>query len=309
MILTVTLNPSVDIRYEIPNFEENKTNRVSAVQIGKTAGGKGLNVSRVIHAFREPLLATGILGGTLGGFIADKLSEQGIPHDFTKTQADSRNCIAILHDGKQTEILEAGPDILEKEQLTFIEHFSDLLETANVVTLSGSLPNGFSQSFYSQLITLAAAKEIPVLLDTSGASLRESLLAKEKPYLIKPNREELIELTRGGAKTLEEALQNPLFREIPVVLVSLGKDGALVKTKEGIFRVMIPTVEAKNPVGSGDATLAGVAVALKRQFSFHDQLRYGMTAGILNAMQVETGAVDLEKFTFIWEQVNVEKMK
>ncbi|WP_167627995.1 1-phosphofructokinase family hexose kinase [Listeria valentina] len=307
MILTVTLNPSVDIRYQIPHFKENSTNRVPAVQIGKTAGGKGLNVSRVIHAFGEPLLATGLLGGSLGAFIVKQLSDQGIPYDFTNTEAESRNCIAILHDGKQTEILEAGPAILAKEKMTFLQHFQALLETTSVVTLSGSLPNGLPQSFYAQLIALAAEKEIPVLLDTSGPSLRESLSVKEKPYLIKPNQEELIELTHSDGENLEEALQNPIFNGIPVVLVSLGKDGALVKAEDHIFRVRIPRVEVQNPVGSGDATLAGFAVALNRQLSFIDQLRYAMTAGVLNAMQVETGAVDLEKVSLILEQVNVEK--
>lgn len=95
MILAVTMNPSVDISYQLSDFQLNDVNRCD--EISKTAGGKGLNVARVIKLLQGNVLATGIIGGTLGTFITQELTKSKIPHDFSKTEKESRNCIALLH--------------------------------------------------------------------------------------------------------------------------------------------------------------------------------------------------------------------
>lgn len=116
--MTITLNPSVDISYQLDRLTLDGVNRCARVI--KTAGGKGLNVTRVIHCVGEKVCATGFLGGTNGQFIRNQLTEQGISNTFVPIAGDTRNCIAILHEGKQTEILEDGPSLSSKEKEAFL---------------------------------------------------------------------------------------------------------------------------------------------------------------------------------------------
>lgn len=117
MILTLTLNPSVDISYPLDELHIDTVNRIQ--NVSKTAGGKGLNVTRVLSQLNEQVVATGFLGGKIGDFIAEKLNHNQVKHSFFKIKGETRNCIAILHNGNQTEILEQGPTITVDESTGF----------------------------------------------------------------------------------------------------------------------------------------------------------------------------------------------
>src|SRR5699024_10283301 len=136
MILTITMNPSIDVSYSLNTLMIDSINRVD--QVSKTAGGKGLNVTRVLHQLKAPVLATGVLGGNFGDFIKEELRNEGIRYDFSEINGETRSCIAILHAGNQTEILEAGPEITEIEQNNFIEKYKKLLRDVDYITISGS---------------------------------------------------------------------------------------------------------------------------------------------------------------------------
>ncbi|HBG3177170.1 TPA: tagatose-6-phosphate kinase, partial [Staphylococcus aureus] len=177
MILTLTLNPSVDISYPLTALKLDDVNRVQ--EVSKTAGGKGLNVTRVLAQVGEPVLASGFIGGELGQFIAKKLDHADIKHAFYNIKGETRNCIAILHEGQQTEILEQGPEIDNQEAAGFIKHFEQLLEKVEAVAISGSLPKGLNQDYYAQIIERCQNKGVPVILDCSGATLQTVL---ENPY-------------------------------------------------------------------------------------------------------------------------------
>ena len=144
MILTVTLNPSIDISYTLPYLKLDTTNRTA--EVNKTAGGKGINVTRVIHDLKKNVLASGLIGGNLGKAIIENLNEVGIKSDFYPISGETRNCIAILHEGQQTEILESGPTITAGESMNFLTHFKDIATQADVITISGSLPKGLSDN-------------------------------------------------------------------------------------------------------------------------------------------------------------------
>ncbi len=178
MILSVTMNPSVDISYSTHELKLDVVNRVETVH--KTAGGKGLNVARVIAQMEEAVLATGVIGGTIGEYIIQELNKNNIPNDFLKIKKESRNCIAILHEGMQTEILESGPTLSNEEGITFLEKFECLLTTASLVTISGSLPKGLPTNFYYQMLEICNNNGIPVIIDSSGKSLKNALVHKEK---------------------------------------------------------------------------------------------------------------------------------
>ena len=231
MILTLTMNPAVDIGYTVDTLKIDTVNRTK--KVSKTPGGKGLNVSRVLKQLGSPVLATGLLGGHIGAFIKEKLDEVGLRNDFYPIQSETRNCIAILHEGSQTEILEAGPTITPEEQAGFLAHFENLLKEVDLITISGSLPAGMDDDLYATIIEKAAKANIPVLLDTSGKTLKIALEASTKPALIKPNQEELAGLLGVPEATtveeLKEQLNSKLFDGVDWVVVSLGSKGALAK--------------------------------------------------------------------------------
>ncbi|MCH6267252.1 tagatose-6-phosphate kinase [Neobacillus citreus] len=310
MILTVTMNPSVDISYPIPEFKLDDVNRVAAVR--KTAGGKGLNVARVIKQLGENVLATGVLGGTIGDYIIQELTKAEIENNFLKINQESRNCIAILHDGKQTEILESGPTLTAEDGSAFLAKYETLLSNVSLVTISGSLPKGLASSFYRSMVEKGRDKGIPVIVDTSGESLRQVLLHNVKPFAIKPNITELTQLlgreVEQSISSLSQALEDDMFQGIEWIVVSMGGAGAFVKHGSDFYRVTIPPIDVVNPVGSGDATVAGLAVALKHKQPAPVVLKTAMTTGMLNTMEAATGHINTAYFSRFFELVNVEKI-
>lgn len=308
-ILAITMNPSVDISYPLDHLQLNSTNRVS--EVTKTAGGKGLNVARVLHQLNQPVVASGVLGGTIGSYIEKQLDQTNMRHEFMPIDQESRNCIAILHDDmQQTEILESGPVLTQKNEADFIEHFEKSLENISVVTISGSLPKGLSTELYAKMIEIASEKEVPVLLDSSGDPLKVSLSGKHKPFLIKPNQEEITQLIQKPIHDLAELQKvlatNPLFDGVEWIVISLGAEGALVKYKEEFFRLTIPKINVVNPVGSGDSTVAGLASAIANNADDTEVMKTGMTTGMLNTMEKQTGFINAALFNEYYNKVTIK---
>lgn len=312
MILTVTMNPSIDISYPLDHLRIDDVNRVEEVH--KTAGGKGLNVSRVIHQLGTKLTATGIIGGYFGQFIETQLSKDDIEHDFYRIDQESRECIAILHDGgNQTEILESGPILSEDDANSFLSYYSQLLDEVSLVTISGSLPQGVNANFYSVMIRIAHDHGKKVLLDASGEALKQTLISSNNPDLIKPNEEELRQLIghdvdMNDNASLKKALSGSLLKNVEWVCVSLGKAGAFAKHGDSYYIIHIPIIDVVNPVGSGDSTLAGLAVAIDSYKSDEDTLKTAMTTGMLNTMEKRTGFINPDHFDELFKKVMVERV-
>lgn len=307
MILTLTLNPSVDISYPLEQFYLDTVNRVT--KTSKTAGGKGLNVTRVLSEFGEEVLASGFLGGALGQFIEEQLTEGQIDQSFFKIKGETRNCIAILHEGQQTEILEQGPTIDKKEAEDYKTHLLKLFKRANVIAMSGSLPKGLNTNYYADIVKLANEQGLPTILDSSGQSLKEVLLSEDKPTVIKPNIDELSQLlnyqVKENIEDLKKAVSKPIFNGIEWIIVSLGSKGAFAKHHQTFYKVNIPKIEVVNPVGSGDSTVAGIASGLVHQQSDKDLLKKVNAFGMLNAMEHQTGHINVDKFNEIFKQIEV----
>lgn len=305
MILTITLNPSVDIRYTFDSFRLGIVNRVN--NVSKTAGGKGLNVARVLCQLGERVAASGFLGGELGNYIRSEILQLGIQDDFIPIQGRTRNCIAIIHQGRQTEVLESGPVILQSEWEQFLNRFSECSKKSKVITISGSLPKGVPDNFYEQL--LGKVQGIPVLLDTKGSLLKKVLTSGKKPYLIKPNQDELKDLldTRlDHIHQLISSLKSPLFEGIPWVVVTLGEKGAVIKQKGTFYRVKVPFIHARNPVGSGDSVIAGFAAGISRGIMNEQLIKFGLSMGVLNAMEEKTGYIDPRKVDGCMKEIQIE---
>ena len=208
MILTVTMNPSIDTRYQLDKLVIDDVNRVTPE---KTAGGKGLNVARVLGQLGDDVVATGLLGGHMGAYMAELMDADGVKNDFVPIAGETRICLNILHEGNQTELLESGPQIVPAELEAFTAKFAELAAKADVVTLSGSLPRGVDAGYYAELVKIAEEAGAKVLLDTSGASLEAALESDAKPELVKPNLTEINGLlgtsfTTDDVDALREAL-------------------------------------------------------------------------------------------------------
>ena len=310
MILTITLNPSVDIAYQLDTFHLDTVNRVENVQ--KTAGGKGLNVTRVLKQIGEDVVATGFIGGEIGSYVKKQLTRNDIKNSFVEIGSETRNCIAVLHDGKQTEILEQGPTIQEHEALNFIEHLEIILNNVDVVVISGSLPKGLANNYYVKIIELCKKCGVAVVLDCSGMALKNVLESQQKPTVIKPNTEELSQLigkeVTDDIQELKSVLSGQLFQGIDWIVVSLGAKGAFAKHKDKFYRVRIPKIKVVNPVGSGDSTVAGIAAGLVHALPEAELLKNATVLGMLNAQEERTGYVNLENAESLYSQIEVEEV-
>ena len=310
MILTITLNPSVDIAYQLDTFHLDTVNRVENVQ--KTAGGKGLNVTRVLKQIGEDVVATGFIGGEIGSYVKKQLTRNDIKNSFVEIGNETRNCIAVLHDGKQTEILEQGPTIQEHEALNFIEHLEIILNNVDVVVISGSLPKELANNYYVKIIELCKKCGVAVVLDCSGKALKNVLESQQKPTVIKPNTEELSQLigkeVTDDIQELKSVLSGQLFQGIDWIVVSLGAKGAFAKHKDKFYRVKIPKIKVVNPVGSGDSTVAGIAAGLVHALPEAELLKNATVLGMLNAQEERTGYVNLENAESLYSQIEVEEV-
>ncbi|MDU0945342.1 MULTISPECIES: hexose kinase [Anaerococcus] len=310
MILSITANPSVDISYNIENLKIDDVNRVELVN--KDAGGKGIHVSYVLNELGEKVINSGFVGGKLGEFIEKRLDERKISHDFIKLEDETRNCIAIIHDNNQTEILEKGPKIgLEKEK-EFLDHLEKISKNIEIINISGSLPKGLDASFYQKIIKFAKENKIFVSLDTSGNTLKEIVKGEIKPDLIKPNETEIKDIIEKEFPENEEEIRkifekSPL-KDIPYVIISQGKDGAIFKIKNKIYKAKVPKVKAINPVGSGDSTLAGALSAIYNKEDDEDFIKKSMTCGLLNVLNEEIAHININDFDKYKEKIEIKEL-
>lgn len=308
MIGTITLNPSIDIRYTVEGFLVGSVTRVN--QVERTAGGKGLNVSRVVTQLGEEVQATGFVGGSSGDFIRSEIEKLGILDAFVQIKEETRSCHNIMSSGSpNTELLESGPYIEPSALEVFSQVYERILAECKVVTASGSLPMGLPANYYNGLVTRAREKGVKFLLDTSGESLKSVIEAK--PYFIKPNYEELEVITGNKVNSLQDihqALDLLYAKGIPFCVISMGKEGSMAMVNGQKFCVTFPAVQVVNTVGSGDSFVAGVAVSLTRGYSVEETLAFASACGTANALEHQTGFVQSERVAQLKEQVKVEKL-
>lgn len=309
MITTVTLNASIDKAYFMEKSIENGTvMRVATCR--NSAGGKGLNVARTVKLCGTAVQATGFAGGFNGKYLQHLLNLDQIPHDFVEVEGETRSCINIL-DPKyhSTEYLEPGFELTAEDEQEFVSRFPEIIKDSTVVTISGSLPKGIQKDIYGRMIQLAKSLGKMVLLDSSGESLRHGL--KALPTLVKPNQEELGALLGVEINTIQDVITygRQLFETgIPYVVVSLGKDGALMICAEGVFHGQPPKVEAINPVGCGDSLLGALAVALAQHKAPTESLKYAVSVATAKAMSPNTGTFGPEQQKELFEQIKISQL-
>lgn len=305
MIVTITLNPSIDIKYTINNFSLGKVHR--ALSTTKTAGGKGLNVTRVIKKLGDDVLATGLLGGEVGNFILTTLENLRISHSFINIQESTRNCINIISNLDSTEILEKGPNISKNEWSNFKLHYEDIAKKYEYIVISGSLPSGLEDESYLELLAIGEKYNCKIFLDTSGNTLKKSIAGK--PYFIKPNLEEFENLIGKKLENIEDIiLEGKKLNKlgIEVIAITLGAKGAIIITNNSSYIVKIPKFDVVNTVGSGDSFVAGFVTGCSRELPFIETIKLAVSCSISNALQEKTGDIDIENIEKISKLINIE---
>lgn len=272
MILTVTLNPAIDNTYRVPALTVGDTNRVESVS--RRAGGKGINVARVLTTLGVDVVAMGPSGGWVGAAIEEELRQAGVASDLFPIAGCSRQTVTIVDAaGNATAVNEPGPVITADEWSGFIQHFGERVGDADVVVLSGSVPPGLPPDAYAILVVEARRHGVASIVDSSGAPLREALAAR--PEVVKPNRDELQALVGRPLESIADvtrAAEEMRSLGAGSLVVSLAEEGLIAVTDGGAWTATPPVMVRGNPTGAGDAVVAALANGLARRHSWEQRL-------------------------------------
>lgn len=306
MITTVTLNASIDKAYymdqEITNGEVMRVSKCI-----NSAGGKGLNVARIVKLCNEDVLATGLVGGYNGRYLEALLKQDQIDFDFEHVKGETRSCINVL-DSKygSTEYLEPGCVIDINEEIKFIERFKKIVKDSDIVTISGSIPKGINTDIYQRLITIVKELGKKVILDTSGDLLKEGL--KARPTMVKPNQDEIEKLFNTKITSIDDVVSyaKKIHNQgIENVVISLGGDGALLVCDEGVFQGKPPKIKVVNTVGCGDSMVGAFSIAMARNYSKVEALRFAVAVASANAMSLNTGKFDQDVYKQLLNEIQI----
>ncbi|MFD0270475.1 1-phosphofructokinase [Streptomyces sp. NPDC127106] len=261
MILTVTPNPSLDRTYEVPVLERGAVLR--AVVDRLDPGGKGVNVSRAVAAVGVRTTAVLPLGGPTGTLLAELLATEGVDVTAVSVAGQTRSNVSIVEpDGTLTKVNAPGPALTEAESALLLDTVRTCADSPDWIAACGSLPPGLPPHWYAEVVDRARATGARIALDTSGPALTEALSAR--PDVVKPNAAELAEAVGRPLHTLGDvaaAAEELRSRGAGAVLASLGADGQLLASAEGIFHGTAPVAAVRSSAGAGDAALAGFLVA------------------------------------------------
>lgn len=310
MIATVTLNPAVDNTFQIMKLTPNEVNRVSRQETD--AGGKGINCSRMLHELGADTVALAFLGGKTGEFVRTVLEREGVPVEPVYTSAPTRiNVLIEEASGKAPTCFSArGGPIEHSELVSLFEKTKDLSRRSSWMVFGGSIPLGVNQDVYMVLGQIAANGGAKVVLDADGEALAEGL--KCRPYMIKPNRSEAerflgqtfasrADVARGALELAE--------RGIELVVISLGKQGAVICYQGSIYDAVAPEVKCVSTIGSGDSMIAGVLWGFEQGLGIEDCIRLGCAAGAATAMSSGAEIGSREDVQSLIPEVRVNRLE
>ncbi len=281
MIYTVTLNPAIDYTLYTPSLTLGGTNRATGGSL--SFGGKGVNVSRVLTALGVDNRALGFVAGETGEMLARGLHSLGVDTDFIRLSAGDTRINVKLCGERETEINAVGPTA-DKTALETLTKQISVLKSGDVLCLCGSLPRGCGVDTYENILCLVAGRGVCTVVDATGECLLRALA--QRPTLIKPNRAELCALV--GRELPDEASVVAAAKDLQArgaqnVLVSLGGDGAILVTADGVYHRAAFDGEVRGTVGAGDSMVAGFVAAWICGDNPQAALDYAVAAGCATA--------------------------
>jgi 1-phosphofructokinase len=299
MIITVTLNPALDKTIEIDEFIIGSVNRIVSTRVD--AGGKGINVSKVIKELQHESIALGFLGGSSGNHIKSYLDDLNINNDFIFVKGETRTNIKIIDkvNNTHTDINENGPSLVEEDIIKIKEKVMKYCKPDSLVVLSGSVPSEVNSDIYSEIIKDIKSKGGKVILDADGELLIQGI--KAGPYMVKPNIDELEKAFGISINNQDEVIKvakKILEYGVKYVVISQGSEGSIFISNDKVAKVNGIKVEVKSTVGAGDSMVAALAIAVEKDYSFEEAIKLACATSTANVMTegTQTGrVVDIEK--------------
>ena len=304
MVYTLTLNPAVDYYIDMNNFEEGELNKVNNAYT--LAGGKGINVSKVLKNFNVDSIALGFCGGFTGDYIKKHLKEYGIKENFIYLEEDTRINIKLKTEKTESEIAGKSPNVPKKKSDELLTFINKNIKENDILVLSGSVPNSVSSSIYKEIIN-KSCKNIKIILDARDEAFK--IAVKEKVFLTKPNKKELGEYFNKTIETTEDIIKyaKELIKEgSENVIVSLGKEGSVLVTKDEVYIGNAPEGKLISSVGSGDSMVAGIVYGLSKNLSLSDAYKYAIASGSSTACS--EGLTTFENMNNFLEKVEIKKI-
>jgi tagatose 6-phosphate kinase len=299
MILCIGTTPTVQRTLTFDRLTLDDVNR--AVTVDEYASGKSVNVARVAALLGADVIATGFVGGDRGAFLKAQLTADGVPHAFQKVGPQTRLCTTVIDRAGGDPAGRTVTELVEPPAAVDLADWANLFRRcvrlirkhqAAVVVLSGSQPPGADEAFFPDVIEYAVRHKAKVIVDTRGEPLRQALTSRG--FTVKLNRAELAD-TVGRPLTTDADLKTAMREVTPQdggqVVVTMGKDGAIAWDGERLWRIPTPAVAAVNPIGSGDAFAAGLAVAAERKLPPAEAYALASACGAANALHPRAGVV------------------
>lgn len=303
MIYTVTLNPSIDFIVRLDSLALGSVNRMTSDD--KFAGGKGINVSRILKRLDIENTATGFIGGFTGRFVKDGLVDEGIATKFVEVSEDTRINVKVKA-GEETEINGAGPHI-STEKLEELEAIFAGLSSEDTVVFAGSAPSSLGNQVYNTLIPIAKKAGAEVVCDFEGQTLLDAL--NYQPLLVKPNNHELADIfgiELNGLADIEKYAREILAKGAKNVIISMAGDGALLVTPEAAYFAKPIKGTVKNSVGAGDSMVAGFTGEYVKSGDPIEALKWGVACGTATTFSDDLATAEFIKETY--QKVEVEKI-
>jgi tagatose 6-phosphate kinase len=285
VIVVLSLNTAVDRLMFVPDFAGGDVFR--AQRAVAVAGGKALNVARVLRRLGLPVRVIGTLGGMPGAFVRAWCDREGVDGRWVQIEADSRTCVIVIdpHSAHQTVLNEPGPSVSPAEIGQIEAAIDQATEEGDTLCISGSMPPWISESFYADLVLRMPERGVRVLVDASGEALRLALEAH--PWAAAPN---MAECATALARAEDpQTLIAALSEQVEHAILTRGAEGLLYAHGADVWRVRPPAIQTVNAVGSGDACVAGFLAGVTRGRSALDAIRLGVACGAANAARFEPG--------------------
>ncbi|MFM1539094.1 1-phosphofructokinase [Helcococcus bovis] len=292
MIYTLTLNPAIDHIVRLDNLKIGETNRMIEESIN--AGGKGINVSKLLKNLDEKSIVLGYIAGFTGKELDRMLKEEGLSTDFICVKNGFTRINTKIKSEKETEINGPGLNVDQQEIEKLFDKLDDIKD-GDYLFLSGSIPSSMDNGFYAKIMEKLSDKNINIAVDTTGESLKKTL--DYSPKIIKPNLRELEELFDCEIKDkiqIEEYSKKLQEMGVKNIIISMGGDGAYFLSEDGDSMFLeAPKGKVIDTVGSGDSMLAGFMYALKNNFSLLEAFKFSVSCGSATAFS-ETMATKKE---------------
>ena len=286
MFYTVTLNPALDYILQVDDFGIGKINRTKTEKI--LPGGKGLNVSMVLKNLEIDTVAIGFIAGFTGDELRKQMEQKGVKTEFIKVQNGITRINVKISSNQETALNGIGPDIDEKDIEELLQKINEITSD-DLVILSGNIPKSIPKNIYPIICDILEKNNVTFVVDATRELLIDVL--KYKPFLIKPNKEELEETfkvkitTKDELVTYAKKLQDMGAQN---VLISLGGDGAILLNKEGkVYYSKSPKGKVINTVGAGDSMVAGFLAGYKKTKDYEQAFKMGIATGSASAFSMD----------------------